>query len=379
MKRGHGTPFGPSWLRSEGTYGRGKMFWPHVPGPCSPRRSTWRPSVRPFGLRRAHPRSPVPRRDRAHGGGSDAVRPALCCCPVPTPGPGGLRARTHARTRGLITRAPWPPKGQATEWTLAAAALTFRTEQWGGSSSSSTTCGQQDMRIVRSIASQACACVRAWAGVCPAGPAMPLGDVRRRGLDGWRHERRQGYRRSELGCPWERQARQTALSFCRLPSAHPLPLPFRLYHAKPNPRTRKKKTRKRRGGKGKRKTRERERSLSFVRCLPDQNWYPLVASSYFFSTTEKSCQYRRISDQGLTGKRRASRPWGARRRQRNVAQASVPAGHWGTTLSVPPVVSHSLLVSELCLCNTTNLCGVESIFPEAIFCDGRTASRGRTR
>jgi hypothetical protein len=65
---------------------------------------------------------------RTGEGGSGAVRP-LCCCPVPTPGPGGLRARTHARTRGLITRAPWLPKGQATEWTLAAAALTFRTEQ----------------------------------------------------------------------------------------------------------------------------------------------------------------------------------------------------------------------------------------------------------
>lgn len=36
--------------------------------------------------------------------------------PCPDTGAGGLRARTHARTRGLITRAPWLPKGQATEW-----------------------------------------------------------------------------------------------------------------------------------------------------------------------------------------------------------------------------------------------------------------------
>lgn len=76
-------------------------------------------------------RTPVVRYHDATARTGEGVAPSgLVLLPCPDTGAVGLRARTHARTRGLITRAPWLPKGQATDqWTLAAAALTFRTEQ----------------------------------------------------------------------------------------------------------------------------------------------------------------------------------------------------------------------------------------------------------
>lgn len=97
------------------------------------------------------------------------------------------------------------------------------------------TAGQANCSQHR-IASQACACVHEpeYAQALPC-PWEMFDDDDVDWMDGDMNDDRATGGVNWVA-PWERQARQTALSSCRLPSAHPLPLPFRCVstdHGKP--------------------------------------------------------------------------------------------------------------------------------------------------